>query len=42
MNQGFLGVYENGELIELYMDNDKTLKVHESMLNEVSFSADLP
>ena len=42
MNQGFLGVYENGELIELYMDNDKTIKVHESMFNEVSFSADLP
>ena len=42
MNHGFLGVYENGELIELYMDNDKTIKVHESMINEIDLYGNLP
>ena len=42
MNQGFLRVYENGELIELYMDKDKTIKVHESMINEIGLYGNLP
>ena len=42
MNQEFLGVYENGELIELYIDNDKTIKVHESMIDEIGLYGNLP
>lgn len=35
-------VYENGELIELYMDKQKTIRVHKNMINEIDLYVDLP
>lgn len=42
MKHGFLAVYENGELIELYMDKQKTIRVHKNMINEIDLYGDLP